>query len=183
VLDQIFRGWEHWSAEVLESHLSYPVLSFFRSQHNNQSWLGALTTVLDSSALVIAGIEGIHSEQAKVTFAMARHAVVDLAQVVSAQYDPQAPNRLPAAGLARLRSELGKRGLRLGEGGQWEQKLADLRALYEPYAQAMARNLSITLPPWIHPGKMKDNWQSAPWDRVIQAKGLAEPVRVADEHF
>ena len=41
MLDQIFNDWERWAAEVLESHLSYPALSFFRSQHNNQSWLGA----------------------------------------------------------------------------------------------------------------------------------------------
>src|SRR5438132_2102758 len=53
VLDQIFKDWERWAAEVLESHLSYPALSFFRSQHNNQSWLGALITILDGSALVI----------------------------------------------------------------------------------------------------------------------------------
>src|SRR5580658_7206966 len=56
VLDQIFKDWERWAAEVLESHLSYPALSFFRSQHNNQSWLGALTTILDTTALVIAGV-------------------------------------------------------------------------------------------------------------------------------
>src|SRR5256885_2395195 len=54
VLDQIFRDWEHWAAEVLESHLSYGALSFFRSQHNNQSWLGALTTILDATAIVVA---------------------------------------------------------------------------------------------------------------------------------
>ncbi len=57
VLDAIFRDWSVGAAEVLESHLSYPALSFFRSQHNNQSWLGALTTVLDASALVIAGVD------------------------------------------------------------------------------------------------------------------------------
>ena len=61
---------------------------FFRSQHNNQSWLGALITILDASALVIAGVDGLRNEQAKITFAMARHAVVDLAQVVNARYDP-----------------------------------------------------------------------------------------------
>ena len=90
VLDQIFKDWERWAAEVLESHLSYPALSFFRSQHNNQSWLGALITILDASALVIAGVDGLRNEQAKITFAMARHAVVDLAQVVNARYNPNA---------------------------------------------------------------------------------------------
>src|SRR5438552_1051629 len=95
VLDQIFKDWERWAAEVLESHLSYPALSFFRSQHNNQSWLGALITILDGSALVIAGVDGLRNEQAKITFAMARHAMVDLAQVVSARYNPRPPDRLP----------------------------------------------------------------------------------------
>ena len=79
VLDQIFRDWERWSADLLANHLSYPVLSFFRSQHSNQSWLGALTVMLDITSLVLAGIDGIRPEQAKLTFAMARHAAVDLA--------------------------------------------------------------------------------------------------------
>jgi hypothetical protein len=183
VLDQILRDWEHWAAEVLESHLSYPVLSFFRSQHNNQSWLGALTMMLDSSALVIAGVDGITEHQAKLTFAMARHAVVDLAQVVNARYDPRAPERLSPAGLVRLRESLVKRGLRLRDSAEAEQKLAYLRSQYEPYAQAIARRLFINLPPWLHPEKKKDNWQAGPWDRAIQARSLAERVQVMDEHF
>jgi hypothetical protein len=183
VLDRIFRDWEHWAAEVLESHLSYPVLSFFRSQHNNQSWLGALTTILDASTLVIAGIEGIRPEQARITFAMARHAVVDLAQVVNARYDPHIADRLPAQELARLRQALSERGLRLRDSVEAEQKLAHLRSLYEPYAEAIARNLFIILPPWIHSEKRKDNWQGGPWDRAIQAKSLGERVQKMDDHF
>jgi len=48
--------WERWSAELLESHLSFPVLSYYRSQHDNQSWVGALTAILDTSALLIAAV-------------------------------------------------------------------------------------------------------------------------------
>src|SRR5439155_22732943 len=80
-LDALLRDWEHWSAELLESHLSYPVLAYFRSQHDNQSWLGALTTVLDTCALVMVGIDGVSVWQARLTFAIARHAVVDIAQI------------------------------------------------------------------------------------------------------
>lgn len=183
-LDQVFREWEHWAAEVLESHLSYPVLSFFRSQHNNQSWLGALTTILDASALVIAGLDTLRKEQAKLTFAMARHAVVDVAQMVDARYDPHAAERLMPEDIARLRQNLEENGLKLREDDAAAQKLAYLRSLYEPYAQAMARNLLITLPPWIHAEKRKDNWQSGPWDRAIQARSLASlGHRVSDDHF
>jgi hypothetical protein len=183
VLDQIFKDWERWAAEVLESHLSYPALSFFRSQHNNQSWLGALITILDASALVIAGVDGLRYEQAKISFAMARHAVVDLAQIVNARYDPNSPDRLPEAELKRLRQKLAERGVKVGEGAAFEEKLAHLRSLYEPYALAIALNLSITLPPWIHPDRQKDNWQAGPWDRAIQARSLATRVQGMDDHF
>src|SRR5580658_3163455 len=94
VLDDVLRDWERWAAELLESHISYPVLSFFRSQHSNQSWVGALTAMLDVSSLILTGIEGVHPGQAKLTFAMARHAAVDLAQVVNARYDATASERL-----------------------------------------------------------------------------------------
>jgi hypothetical protein len=183
VLDQIFKDWERWAAEVLESHLSYPALSFFRSQHNNQSWLGALITILDGSALVMAGVDGVRSEQAKITFAMARHALVDLAQVVSARYHPPVPDRLPLEDLNRLRQSLAARGVKLGDGAEFGEKLSYLRSLYEPYAMAIALNLSITLPPWIHTEKQKDNWQAGPWDRAIQARSLAGRVQHIDDHF
>jgi hypothetical protein len=185
-LDLILHEWEHWAAEVLESHLSYSVLSFYRSQHNNQSWLGALTTILDASALVISGVDGLRKEQAKLTFAMARHAIVDLAQVLNASYDPQLPERLTAEGLAGLRQHLEERKVKLHTDAEAEQKLTELRGLYEPYAQAMARTLLITLPPWMHPEKRKDNWQAGPWDRAIQARSLTmvpHHTRKADEHF
>lgn len=183
VLDEIFRDWERWSADLLASHLSYPVLSFFRSQHSNQSWLGALTVMLDVTSLVLTGIDGIRTEQAKLTFAMARHAAVDLAQVVRARYHPHDPDRLPKEALEQLRKMLAANGLRMRSDEEADIKLAKLRSLYEPYVEATARNLVITLPPWMHPEKKRDNWQSGPWDRLIQAKGLGEHAKPADEHF
>jgi Ion channel len=189
LLDQVLRDWERSASEVLESHISYPPLVFFRSQHINQSWLGALTAILDSSALVIAGIEELRPEQAKLTFSMARHAVVDLAQVVHADYVSDFAGRLPAEDLLRIRQRLSNKGLRLKEGEEFEQKLASLRALYEPYAEALARRLVITLPPWIYEDYKRDNWQAGPWDRLIQAKGLGglRPAgtreQTVEEHF
>jgi hypothetical protein len=173
VLDEVLRDWERWSAELLESQISYPVLSFFRSQHSNQSWLGALTTMLDVSSLVLTGIEGVHPGQAKLTFAMARHAAVDLAQVVNARYDAAWPDRLPDEEFETLRSALEAVDLRLKSDETGRAKLAKLRTMYEPYVHATARNLMLTLPPWKHPEKVRDNWQTGPWDRLIQARGLA----------
>jgi len=183
-LEQIFHAWERWSAEVLESHLSYPVLSFFRSQHNNQSWLAALTTILDATALVLVGVDGVPSEQAKMTFAMARHAAVDLSQVVNAQYDPRSPDRLSAAELARLRKALSDKNLKLREGIEAEEKLAALRAMYEPYVNALAHSLLIALPPWLHAERKLDNWQVAPWDEAIAARNAASVSSYhSEDHF
>src|ERR1700758_3436915 len=173
VLDEVLRGWERWAAELLESQISYPVLTFFRSQHSNQSWVGALTAMLDVCSLVLAGIEGVHPGQAKLTFAMARHAAVDLAQVVNARYDPAWPDRLPDTEHEALRAALETAGLKLRIDEYGREKLAKLRSMYEPYVHATARNLMLTLPPWMHPEKLRDNWQAGPWDRLILARGLA----------
>lgn len=190
VLDDVLRDWERWAAELLEAQISYPVLTFFRSQHSNQSWLATLTTMLDVTSLVLTGIEGVHPGQAKLTFDMARHAAVDLAQVVNARYEAAYTDRLPDSEYDALVQALGAAGLKLRTDEYGRDKLAKLRAMYEPYAHSTARNLMLTLPPWKHPEKIRDNWQAGPWDRLIQAKGLAvlgqktpSTPRVDGDHF
>jgi hypothetical protein len=189
LLDQVLRDWERTAGDILESHISFPPLVFFRSQHTNQSWLSALTAILDATAMVIAGVDRLRPEQAMATFAMARHAVVDLSQVIHAQYQSDFPNRLPAQELTLLRQKLSERGVRLKEGDEFEDKLETLRAMYEPYAVALADGLLITLPSWMAAEGRKDNWQTGPWDRLIQAKGLgglslsADVRRRLDDHF
>ena len=186
VLDEVLREWERWAAELLESQISYPVLTFFRSQHSNQSWLAALTTMLDVTSLVLTGIEGVHPGQAKLTFAMARHAAVDLAQVVNARHDPEAPDRLPEAEFEALRGALGAAGLRLRSDEYGRDKLTKLRSMYEPYVHATGCNLMLTTPPWRRAEKQRDNWQAGPWDRVIQARGLGAlgtKTQIGDDHF
>jgi hypothetical protein len=183
VLDGIFRDWERWCADLLSSHISYGALVFFRSQHSNQSWLATLTVMLDVTSLVTVGVEGIHPEQAKLTFAMARHAAVDLAQVVNAEYDPHAPERLTPEGLVRMRRELMVHGVRLDDGEDVWERLADLRMLYEPYVQALGARLLFTLPPWMASERRKDDWQASPWDQAIQARALERPGRTVEDHF
>ena len=183
VLDNIFRDWERWCADLLSSHISYPALLFFRSQHSNQSWLSALTVMLDVTSLVMTGVDGIHPDQAKLTFAMARHAAVDLAQVVNSQYSAHDVDRLKAEDLARMRTELAWRGVTLNDKADAPARLAELREVYEPYLHALSRRLMMTLPPWIHGNRVKDNWQGGPWDRAIQAQALQHPGRPVDDHF
>lgn len=173
VADNALREWERWAGELLESQISYPVLTFFRSQHSNQSWLGALTLVLDVTSLILAGIEDFNPGQAKLTFAMARHAAVDLAQVVNARYDAEAPDRLPEVEFEALHATLATAGLKVRNDEAAREKLMTLRSMYEPYVQATARNLFLTLPNWRPAEPPRDNWQAGPWDRLIQSRGLA----------
>jgi hypothetical protein len=150
--------WERWSAELLESHISYPLLCYFRSQHTNQSWIGALTSVLDASALLIAGVRGHEARQAQLTFAMARHALVDLSQIFSLPPVNDAPDRLPRARYDQLYELLCQSGVSVCRDGGSYERLRDMRALYEGYAETLSNYLRMPLPPWIADAPHKDNW-------------------------
>jgi hypothetical protein len=157
-LSQLLSEWERWSAELLESHMSYTLLCYFRSQHTNQSWIGALTAILDTSALLIAGVRGHEARQAQLTFAMARHAMVDLAQIFSLEPIRTAPDRLPPARYQQLYELLRQSGVSVCRDGQSYERLSQLRALYEGYAEALSGHLLMPLPPWIADQPHKDNW-------------------------
>ena len=179
--DAAMRDWERWSAQLLETHISYPLLAYYRSQHGNQSWLSALTAILDSSALLLAAPDAANKSQAKLTFAMARHALVDIMQSFVPRYTESMLDRLPPADLKRLCERLEQSSLRLTPSPQLEQRLTMLRRMYEPYAQALAAYLLFELPPWLHPAPRRDNWRGGPWDKWL---GTAEHVDAHDdEHF
>lgn len=167
-LNRLLSEWERWSAELLESHLSYPVLCYFRSQHDNQSWLGALTTVLDTCSLVMVGVDGAPAWQARMTFAIARHAVVDIAQVFRTKptRKQKHESRLSSAELERMRGLLEANGIRLNLDGETERRLEELRAMYEPYVHALSEWLLMPLPPWILPPDAIDNWKTSAWGRI-----------------
>jgi hypothetical protein len=183
-LSKLLRDWERWSAELLESHLSYPILAYFRSQHSNQSWLAALAAVLDSSAVVRIGLEGACKRQAELTFAMARHAVVDLAQVFSTPPRKPAVDRLPPDQFEALVRYLDASGLRLRDPETAERRLADLRALYEPYIHSLSVYLRLPLPSWTPQARRADNWQTSAWEK----RSAAESARICaaredESHF
>jgi len=181
-LTELLQDWELWSADLMESHLSYPVLAYFRSQHDNQSWIASLTTILDVCSLAMVGLEGMCQYQARMTFAIARHALVDLSQVFSAPPDKDVSrDRLTPALLEQLRKRLLEAGFTLTEGDAATADLNRLRSLYEPYAIALSDYLRLELPPWIKESAVaKDNWQTTAWQQsqVSQSAGM----HAHDEH-
>jgi Ion channel len=162
-LASFLTEWERWSAELLESHLSFPFLSLYRSQHDNQSWLAALTFMLDTSALIVAGAKGSLEHQAQLTFAMARHAAVDFALMYRTPPRLPTSDRFPNEQWHRLRQLLAEAGFPLREGPLVDAKIAELRTLYEPFVNALADNFVFRLPPFWAESATVDNWQTSAW--------------------
>ena len=180
-LEIVLRDWEHSSADILESHISYPAVCYFRSQHTNESWLAALAAILDTSAIMLACVENACTRQARLTFAMCRHTVVDLAQLFNERPPNDAPDRLPDSDLRRLRDALALAGFQLRDDASSRKEFAELRSMYEPYLHALSRRLDMDIPPWILAKEITDNWRTSAWGRI---SGLSPGTRqdIGDDH-
>lgn len=173
---------ERWAAELLEAHLSFPVLGYYRSQHDNQSWLATLSCILDASALLLTIVESDERTQARLTFAMARHAAVDLGLVVNQPPRPSDVERLPAARLDELLDELKSRAALVRNDDASRAKLAELRELYEPFVSGLGRYFQFPIPEISPSSDRPDNWRTSAWAR--RAGPLASlGVDPKDEHF
>ncbi|MBI3278958.1 MAG: two pore domain potassium channel family protein [Acidobacteria bacterium] len=177
VMEAQLREWEQWSAVLLETHLSFPVLSYFRSQHDNQSWLATLAAILDASGLLIAA-GGQSSYQARLTFAMARHAAVDLALIYRTPPRAAARDRLTAAAEPVLLRSLS--ALAAVADNAVLGRFREIRAGYEPFLEALGDHFLFSLPPVVPEPPGVDNWQTSAWMKRLG--GLANPAAPAD-HF
>lgn len=164
-LTPLLATFEQWASDLMESHLSYPVLAYYRSQHDRESWLSALTAILDVCALIEIGFDDdppwqrALQWQAKMTFAMARHAIVDLSFVFIISPVPAPEARLDSATFACIRRALAAEGLLLCSRPDAEERLAELRAQYEPFVYRFGDRVEMPMPPWIALNDSPDNWQ------------------------
>lgn len=163
-LNDYLGEWETWTAELMETHLSYPILGYFRSQHVNQNWLAALTTVVDACAYTIAYGPYEESEAAELTFRLGRHALADLAYV----FDPRGSRnakpgreRLTPEALRELRSALEDSGLHSDESEEAAQRLDHLRESYERYSMVLSNQLRLPLPDWLPHEDVQQYWRLA----------------------
>ncbi len=123
--------------------------------------------------MAVVGVDGVASRQAQLTFAIARHALVDLAETFHTPPTSHRRDRLPPETLKQLRSALADSGVRLREDAVADQKLAELRGLYEPFVDALAKHLLIPVPPWVATADALDNWQTTAWGRISARKTSA----------
>jgi hypothetical protein len=174
VLRRYLQEWEIWCAQLMESHLSYPVLCYFRSQHDNQSWLAAFAAVLDASALLIAYSTGEAKWQAQLTFAISRHAISDLCEVLKVRPLTPITNRLPPKDLEEVRNLIAECGTgKCTEAG--DLKLNELRSMYEPQLSALSRRLLMPLPSWGVGAKFVETWKRTAWDRITSESSAPRP--------
>jgi hypothetical protein len=168
----LLREWEDFSAHLLESYLSYPILAYYRSQHDDQSWLRSLTAMMDACILiksVSTGSDPVSRQlnfQAKATFVMGRHLLVDLSYVIAVPPETERPSRLTADQLEFIRATLREYGLNAESGPVAEKHLRESIEMYEPYAYGLADDLIVDLPDWVPKEDMVDNWQTSAWEGV-----------------
>lgn len=181
--ESMLRQWEQWCAELLESHISFPVLAYYRSQHGNQSWLTALATMLDTCALLLTSFPAGDSYQAQLTFAMARHAAVDMCLIFAVPPRAPAGERLPPAPRSLLHEALRIAGVKANESPEADARLNELRGMYEPFLAALADHLMLPLPPMIAAEPSADNWQRSAWQRRTPGIGSLPAGKSDGDHF
>jgi hypothetical protein len=145
-LERDLQSWEEWAAELMETHLSYPLLAWYRSQHVNQNWLAALTAMVDVAAFVKATVSKEDVEAADLTFRIGRHALADLA--LQLRLDPVAVDRLSDEDFADLFTVVERSTVANVDHETARRRLDRLRQEYEPNAQALSEFLVLDLPPW-----------------------------------
>ncbi len=155
--------WERWGAEVLESHISYPILCYYRSQHDNQNWLTALVCILDTCALLITVLEGEPVRQAQLTFAMGRHVLTDIGHVFQISHNlviERDEDRLPDTTYRQLCNSLDGLDLKLCDGQDSRIRLKQIRELYEPSAEIISNHMRIQLPAFLPDPNKRDPWKT-----------------------
>ena len=168
-LTELLDKFEVWASDLMESHLSYPVACYYRSQHDRESWISALAAIMDTCALISLQLEGSPeweanlAWQAQMTYAMCRHAIVDLSMVLNTPPASPLENRLPHDDFVKLKSMLLSVKLEFAHDDKMEEKLTIIRSQYEPYLHALSKRLMMPLPPWLPKENARDNWQSSAW--------------------
>ncbi len=145
-LPRLFAIWETWAAEVLDSHVAYPLLGYFRSSHDNVSWLSALGAVLDACALVLTTIEGVPRGQAELTKRGGAHLVEDISNTLGLRGDG---SRVDRSEFDAVYERLRAAGYRLGDVDASWHRFERGRSTYAGRLDALATYWAAPATVWI----------------------------------
>ena len=180
-LRRTLADWEEWSARVLDTHVAYPILVYFRSSHDGESWIGAIGAVLDAAVLMATAVEAgpdgqpVPRGQAVMTIKGGAHLVEDVGNffgfpddaiplVERAEFDA-ACERIRRAGLT----------LRTDPDTSW-RSFSDLRSSYASRLNRMASYLLIPPSQWI--GDRSPVPHTARLEQVFRFEGVREGSRL-----
>jgi Ion channel len=145
-LPDFFLAWQHWSAEVLDSHVAYPLLGFFRSSHDNLSWISALGSVLDAASLVLTTVRGIPRGQAELARRVGSHLVEDLSNL---GFRSGAPVDLDREAFDAACERLAAAGFELEPADEAWPRFEAARAMYAPRLEGMANYWETAATSWL----------------------------------
>lgn len=146
-LPRVFADWQAWSAEVLDSHLAYPVLAYFRSSHDNDSWISSLGAVMDAATLVLTTIEDGPKGWAKLFRAVGGHCLEDLVYSFRLPAEPEVG--VERAEFDEARRRLERAGFQLRDEQESWASFSRQRAEYAGRVNALARYWATPPAQWI----------------------------------
>jgi hypothetical protein len=152
-LAQVFRDGQTWTAEVMESHLAYPPLVYFRSSHDYESWIGTLGTLLDAAVLVMTTIdtstEALRNAagQARIMYSIGRHLTNDFSHYFRLQADPS--TGIDRGEFDHACDRLRDAGYAINDRDEAWLHFSELRSTYAAHLNAMARWLEIPPVQWV----------------------------------
>jgi hypothetical protein len=146
-LKETFDEWRRWSAMVLESHLAYPLLVYFRSSHDNEAWINSFAAVMDAASLVMSSTDSPARGAAKLMFTVGNHLVEDLSWVFRLQVEPNPiiEKAEYQAAIARLRAA----GYAIHDGDEAWDKFSHFRSKYASALNLMAQYLLAPPAQWV----------------------------------
>jgi hypothetical protein len=147
-LPGLFGVWEAWSAEVLESHLAFPILAWFRSSHRDESWIGSLGAVLDAATLVTTTLTDVPRGPARMMVRLGSHLVLDLGQHLRIPAVDEGP-MVERDEFERACARMAEVGLTLRETEDAWHAFALRRSIYAPQLNALARYWATPPSQWI----------------------------------
>jgi hypothetical protein len=166
--------WSLWIAELAQHQHSYPMLAYFRSPHENQSWLTSLVAVIDASAIAMLCAEGELKIQSRATFAVGRHAIIDLARIFPVRQQTQ-PDRLPGPEFIRLREFLVRSHVSFDASRLAGEDLSRAREAYERESAALSNYFLMALPSWLPDQTGRDNWETPVDEPEADRQAVSEP--------
>ncbi len=163
-LPELFDQWEKWSAQILQSHIAYPMLPFFRSSHDGQSWIASLGAVLDGATLLMTTVAPCEKcgrqpiGAARLMFRMGTHTVVDLSHWFGFRFDedPHPPVGIERREFDQARVRLERAGFALRPADESWREFVKYRSQYAAGLNEMAKHFAAPPAQWIGDRSMID---------------------------